>query len=193
MLLLTACTASAPAAAPAESTTPAPAAPATPAFVELDTAQAASRYLDLVCPNNIAIKNLSDAFSSGEDELLNGGDPDPSGVHAAASARLDLTRRTLTLLDDSYYHWPSDVSEQIATIRGSYIAEMATLNTMANSADFSDAYYSTFPEATTEQQSAGQEVRYALGIDPDTVASCVGHENGIDALTSEKEQRDAGA
>ncbi|AND17545.1 hypothetical protein C5C18_11480 [Rathayibacter tritici] len=110
---------------------------------------------------------------------------------AAASTRLDLTRRTLTLLDNSYYHWPSEVSEQLETIRSSFLAELSTLDTMANSTDFRDAYYTTFPEATAEQQSAGQEVRYALGIDADTVASCVGHENGVDILTAEKEKREA--
>ncbi|PPF29906.1 hypothetical protein C5D07_00840 [Rathayibacter tritici] len=191
-LVVTACTATQPAAAPLESTaTPTPEMSVGPAFVELDTSQAASRYLDLVCPNNIAINNLSEVFSAGEDDLLNGGSPDPAGVHAAASTRLDLTRRTLTLLDDSYYHWPSEVSEQLETIRSSFLAELSTLDTMANSADFRDAYYTTFPEATAEQQSAGQEVRYALGIDADTVASCVGHENGVDILTAEKEKREA--
>lgn len=159
------------------------------AFVQLDTAHAADRYLDLVCPNNLATRALADAFDAGEEEMLSGGDPDASAVRAAAARRLDLNRRTLTLLDDPFFRWPADVNDQVAQVRSSYLAELPTLDAMSNAASFSDAFYTTFAEASPEQRSAGQEIRYTLGIDADTVASCVGHETGIERLTAEHDER----
>ncbi|TDX77552.1 hypothetical protein EDF35_3068 [Rathayibacter sp. PhB151] len=173
--------------APAASATASP----SPAVVQLDDVTAADRYLDLVCPNNIAIRELADAFAAGEDEMLNGGDPDATAVRAVAARRLELNRQTLTLLDDPSVFWPDAVGDQLEHVRSSYLSELPTLDAMANAATFRDAFYTTFSEASPEQKAAGQQIRYTLGIDPDTVASCVGHETGIERLAAEYADRKA--
>lgn len=163
--------------------------PAAPRFVELSMEEAATRYLDLVCGNNAATRELTAAFAAGENELLNGGDPDPTAAKAAAAKRITLNRQTLELLDDDFHRWPEGVSEQLEFVRSSYLAELSTLDSMANAASFRDAYYSTFSEATPEQAAAGQEIRYRLGLDADTVGSCVGHEDGTARLLAERDAR----
>lgn len=192
VLLVAGCTSTTPSTTPsAAAASEAPTAEAAPAFVELTDEQASERYLDLVCPNNAAIRDLRAAFAAGEDEFLAGGEPDPAAARAAAADRIELNRQTLTLLDDDYFRWPTSIAGPLEQVRSSYLAELATLDSMANAASFSDAYYATFPPATPEQESAGQEIRYALGIEPDTVTSCVGHEAGMDQLTAEYEARQA--
>ncbi len=43
---------------------------------------------------------------------------------------------------------------------------------MVNARTFEEAYSLPFPEVTPEQDTVGQEVRYALGLSADTTASC---------------------
>lgn len=163
--------------------------PTAPPFVTLSKDEAATRYLDLVCGNNAAIRELTAAFAAGEDELLNGGDPDATTAKAAAAKRVELNRQTLELIDDDFYRWPAGVDEQIGHVRSTFISELATLDSMANAASFRDAYYSTFTVATPEQAAAGQEIRYQLGLSPDTVTSCAGHEDGTARLIAERDAR----
>lgn len=193
LMALSSCTAASDtASAPNSSASPPPVVtPTAPLFVELSKEQAATRYLDLVCSNNAATRELTEAFAAGEDELLNGGDPDPAAAKAAAAKRIGLSRQTLELIDDDFYRWPDGIDEQLAFVRSSYLSELSTLDSMANAASFRDAYYSTFPGPTPEQAAAGQEIRYRLGLDVDTVASCVGHEDGTSRLIAERDGRTA--
>lgn len=162
-----------------------------PGPVELTIEEAADRYLDLVCQNNFAGAELTAAFDAGEQEFLDGGAPDPSAVKAVAAKLVDLNRKSVALLDDDYYLWPEKVAIQLPNIRDIYMAELATLNTMANATSFENAYYTTWPAATPEQAAAGQEIRYQLGLDSNTTTSCTGHEIGLDALTVELTEREA--
>lgn len=193
-LLLTAalagCTAPASAPAAVEKTASAPPTPTVdPGPVKLTNEEAAERYLNLVCPNNIAIDALEAAFDAGEEEFLKGGAPDPTAVKAAAATRVALNRQSLEILDDDYYIWPDGVSEQLPDIRSSYLTELSVLDGIANAASFEDGYYATWPAATPEQQGAGQEVRYQLGLEADTVATCAGREGGLDKLKAELDER----
>ncbi|WP_157962529.1 hypothetical protein [Homoserinimonas sp. OAct 916] len=162
-----------------------------PGPVKLTDTDASERFLNLVCPNNIAIAELIASFDSGESELFDGGDPDPTPVKVAAQKRVDLNRATIALLDDEYFVWPVAVRDHIGHIRNSYMAELSTLNAIANTATFRDAYYATWVEATPEQAAAGQEIRYQLGLDANTTTSCDGYETGVDDLTQEQASREA--
>ncbi|WP_166880003.1 hypothetical protein [Salinibacterium sp. ZJ450] len=157
----------------------------------LTAADGAQRYLDIVCANNIAAGKLADAFTAGEAEWLNGGAPDPGAVKTAATDRVALNRIAIEQLDDTYFVWPDTVAGHLPHIRTSYMAELSTLNAIANAGSYEDAYYTTWPEMPAEQQAAAQEIRYQLGLSADTDASCVGHENGLNALAAAKADRDA--
>lgn len=159
--------------------------------VELTEDEAAKRYLNIVCDNNAAITALTAAFAAAEPEFLAGGSPDMAAVKDAASTRLTLSRSAIELLEDEHFIWPKSVAEQVPHIRSTYMAELSTLDGMINAAKFEDAYYATWPAATPEQQAAGQEIRYALGLDADTTASCADNLGGIQTLMEEKSEREA--
>ncbi|EPR76644.1 hypothetical protein ADILRU_1129 [Leifsonia rubra CMS 76R] len=108
-----------------------------------------------------------------------------------AAKLIDLNRKSVTLLDDDYYRWPEKVAIQLTNIRATYMAQLATLDTMANATSFENASYTNWPAATPEQAEAGQEIRYQLGLDSDTTTSCTGHEIGLDTLTAELTEREA--
>ncbi|RLP70056.1 hypothetical protein D9V30_05160 [Mycetocola reblochoni] len=123
-----------------------------------------------MCDNNAAIDALATAFNEGEAELLAGGAPDPANVQEKAQNRIELNGMSLDILDDSFYVWPKRIREDISHIRESYLSELSTLNQMATS-DFETAYYSTFAE-TEGGATAGQNIRYELGLDANTSTSC---------------------
>ncbi len=194
LFALTGCTAAgtSESGGPEQAESPSPSiAPIDPGPVELSVEEAGERYLNLVCPVNQGIEALNAAFTAGEEEFLNGGAPDPAPAKAAAAGRIETTRIGLEHLDDEYFTWPDGVADQIAHIRSSYISELATLNAISNAASFEDAYYASWAAATPEQQGAGQEIRYQLGLEVDTVASCAGREDGLSVLSAEREEREA--
>jgi hypothetical protein len=190
-LALTGCVANSGSPAGAE-----PSTTATPSIdpgpVALSKEAAALRYLDIVCANNISSKALNDAFAAGEEPYLSGSEPDATAVHAAATASVDNHRLAIEQLDDTYFTWPDLVAAQLPHVRSGYMSEMSTLSAMSTATSFKAAYNSLFPASTPEEKTAGQEIRYQLGISADTDATCAGHETGLTALAAEKLERDAG-
>jgi hypothetical protein len=180
---LTGCAALTPTATP----TPSPTIDIGP--VELTESEAAERYLDLVCATNQANEALDAAIIAGEPEWLNGGAPDPSAIKAAATESMRLARLAVELIDDEYYIWPGDVGTYLQHIRETFIQDLSLLSAVANVTRFEDAYFMPWPERTSEQASAGQEIRYQLGLDADTTASCVGYETGLEDLHQEMIER----
>jgi len=110
-------------------------------------------------------------------------------VKVVAAKRVDLNRKAVGVLDDTYYIWPTPVAAQLPHIRSSYMAELATLDTIVQASSYNDAHYATWPAATPEQHAAGQEIRYQLGLDSDATASCLGHETGLDSLVAAQAER----
>jgi hypothetical protein len=186
VLTLAGCTA-APVAAPMVSPSPTPTIDLGP--VELSKEEAATYYLRLVCQPNTAGQALQDAIVAGEDEFLNGGEPDPSAAKAAASEKLRIDRLVIEVFDDPYFVWPKGVAEQIAHIRSSFIADQGSLSTLANATRYADVYYYIYPAATAEQLAAPQEIRYQLGLDADTVSSCAGYESELEVAHAEMTER----
>lgn len=157
----------------------------------LTDSDAAVRYLSIVCDNNAAGDALYAAFTAGEAVYLDGGTPDLASLKSAASASLDLNRSAIELLEDEYFAWPENVAEHITFVRQGYMAGLSQLDGIINAATFEEAYGTPSPVLTPEQDAAGQEVRYQLGLDADTTASCTDSLGGIAILMEEKSARDA--
>ncbi|MGY4856844.1 hypothetical protein [Cryobacterium sp. AP23] len=158
--------------------------------VELTSDEAGTRYLNIICPQNFGVQALTDAFSAGEDEFRAGGDPDPAAVKASAADRIVTARLVVDFLDAEYFLWPEEVRDQIPLVRDSSVAELSTLDGIVNAVSYEDAYYATWPDFTAAG-TAAQEIRYQLGLDADTTASCTGYEGGHDTLTAETTAREA--
>lgn len=181
---LVGCTAAADPAAPSPTPT------IDPGPVELSVKEAGERYLHIVCPDNLASGAISQALSAGEAEFFNGGAPDPSAVKTAAVTALDVGRAAAEFLDDDYFTWPEEVAEHIVTIRTITITDLSYLSSVANAATFEDAYYAPYIDDGSGA-TASQTIRFELGLDPDTTASCVGYEGGHEILAQERAARDA--
>ena len=177
-------------AAAADLPEPSPTPTIDPGPVELSIDAAGERYLQIICPNNAAGEALNQAFLAGEDEFMNGGAPDPAAVKAAGVAALDVGRATAEFLDDEYYIWPEDVAEHIATIRTITITDLSYLSEVANATTFEQAYYATYVNDGSGA-TASQTIRFELGLDPDTTASCIGYESGHEELRQEQTEREA--
>ncbi|WES66033.1 hypothetical protein P0L94_08140 [Microbacter sp. GSS18] len=192
VLALTGCTASATSEAVPTLVTPSSAPKPTPTIpvgpVELTDDEAADLYLAIVCQRNIAMEALSDAVFAKEDEFLNGGTPAMTEIQAAAAEGLRIARASVELADDDYYTWPSDVAEHLKVVRDANLAASSNLSEIANADRFEDAYYSTWPNQDTAA-AAAQEIRYQLGLDADTTASCEGHETATDDAHKEMTER----
>lgn len=162
-----------------------------PGPVVLTGEDAATRYLSIVCPINVATRSLNEAYAAGEPEYLAGGAPDVSAVVAAAVVIQEGQRLAIEQLDETYFIWPELVAPQIAHVRSTYMANMAVVTAVALSTSFEEAYQVPAAAQTPEEQAAGQEIRYQLGLSADTDSSCVGYENGLSLLSAEKSERDA--
>lgn len=160
-----------------------------PGPITLSEEEAADRYLGIVCQSNVSNTALTAAFQAGEDEFFNGGAPDPAAVKAAAQVAMDDTRVQVELIDDTYYVWPEGIGELLPVLRDSRIAGLGTLSTMVNAVTYEEAYYAVWPDPTAAT-TAAQEIRYQLGLDADTTASCVGHETAAADLLAEKTERE---
>lgn len=191
-IALAGCTATSTETPQASESSPSPTVPAIdPGPVTLSVEEAGERYLDIVCPTNAGIAELTAAFDAGEQEFLDGGAPDPAAVKQSATNRVNSTRSAIEHLDDSYFTWPDAVAAQLPHVRSSFMSEVGTLSAMSNAATFEEAYYATWAPRTAEQDTAAQEIRYQLGLPADTVASCSGHEDGHEQLAAERSEREA--
>lgn len=177
---LAGCTAVQPEATP----TPTPTIDVGP--LELSESEAGERFLGLVCQLNAAHDALGDAIVAGEPEWLNGGAPPVDAVNATAAETLRIGRMSVENMDDDYYVWPEEVAPQLEHVRQSIVLDLSTLSALANATRFEDAYYAQWPERSPEQVAASQEIRYQLGLDPDTTTSCEGYETALELLDEER-------
>lgn len=176
-----------PAATSSATVTPTPSP--TPTEVTLSTDDAANRYLALVCDNNAASRKLSEAYEVSYDEFANGGTPDPADVKAAAARMLEYNRMAIALIDDDYFVWPDEVADILPHVRDSFLGALSTLDTITNADSYAVAYYAEWPDPSPEQETAAQEIRYALGLSADTTASCDGHTGQLQGLYDELVKR----
>ncbi|WP_394553368.1 hypothetical protein ACDF64_03185 [Agromyces sp. MMS24-JH15] len=139
--------------------------------------EAGDRYLDIVCPSNAAVNALTAAFTATEGSFLNGEAADLAPVKAAAQVRMESTSVEIDLIEDESVIWPEEVTAHLTTLRDYSVAELATISSIVNAADYEEAYYAAWPDGTNVAPAA-QEIRRALELSPDTAASCVGHEDG---------------
>jgi hypothetical protein len=184
-LVLAGCSGPGPAPESIPTTSPAPTPTIDRGPVLLTDEEAAERYLQVVCQPNAGLNAIDDAIVAGEPEWLNGGSPDPAAVRAAAAETLRVVRLAVEVIDDDYIVWPESVATHVDHIRDSYIQELAVLSGVANADRFEDAYYAQWPQRTPEQAAAGQEIRYQLGLDADTAASCEGYEESLEVVHTE--------
>lgn len=189
LLALSGCTAPAAPGDPAKTTPTVPAVD--PGPVELSADEASERYLSIVCPANFGAKEYNAAFKAGEDEYLNGGAPDPTAVRNASTKHAELARAAVGFLDDEYFVWPSKVGEQIPHVRASYMGQLTSSQAAANAGTYEEAYNTPLAATTPEQDNSGQEIRLQLDLPSDTMASCVGFEDGHINLAQERTEREA--
>lgn len=167
---------------------PSPTPTIDPGPVALSTEEAGERYLGIVCQRNGATERMNQEFIAGEDEYLNGGNPDAAAVKAAAAEVLRLNTMQIALFDDAYFTWPDGLDAHLSNVRDSSMAQASTFNAVANAATYEDAYnQSVFDDP--EGAKSSQEIRYQLQLSPDTTASCQGYETTTEALHAEKVER----
>ena len=164
---------------------PAPTPTIDPGPVTLSKADAAERYLQIVCPVNAASQAVTDAGIAREPEVAAGGAPDPTDINAAAVEAARVDGLAVDAIEDEYFEWPGDVGTQLGYIRDVLVGEMRALRAGVDAPLFEEAYFGHKQEMTSEQAAAGQEIRSQLELDFDPDASCVGYENALDGLTQE--------
>ncbi|WP_140403296.1 hypothetical protein [Microbacterium oxydans] len=167
---------------------PSPTPTIDPGPVELSTAEAGERYLGIVCQRNGATERMNQAFIAGEEEYLNGGNPDVAAVKAAAAEVLRLNTMQIALLDDPYFTWPDGLDAHLSNVRDASMTQASTFNALVNAATFEDAYNQPVSD-DPEGAKSSQEIRYQLQLSPDTTASCQGYETSAEALHAEMVER----
>lgn len=160
-----------------------------PGPIELSVEEAGQRYLGIVCQGNVAQDALYNAIVAGEDEYIQGGAPSVDAVKVAAAEKMRVTRQSIEMFDDEYFKWPEAVRDQIPILRSQDMLYLGAYGSLANASTYQEAYTTSFPELSSEQEAAAQEIRYQLKLDADTTASCVGFETKNDELYQEMIER----
>ncbi len=133
---------------------------------------------------------MADGFAGWDDAYANGTGPDLDQAKAAAGVALDARYNSVLLFDDPYFLWPSAVAPEVIIVRDASLADVGPLSAMKNASSYEQFRNVVFPDATAAS-TAAQEIRLALGLSPDTTASCAGYENGHQILLPEKAEREA--
>lgn len=186
-LLLAGCSATTAQSVPTTNPSTSPTPTVDPGPVQLTKEDAAIRYLQIVCPGNIATQAWADAITPLEDEWVNGGSPDLTALAPATQRRIDTSRNAIELFDDTYFAWPEEVADLMPAVRDSYMGDLGPLSQVLTATRMEDLNAVAWPA----QESPAQEIRYQLGLDVDTAGTCVGHENGHELLLAEKTEREA--
>lgn len=150
--------------------------------------EAAERYLGIVCQRNASMAALMDAIKAKEKQHLNGGEPGTKKIRAVAKEGMRVARAAIEITDDDYYTWPDDVVRPLKILRDAYLHDISMLNQISTEKDYDEIYYASWPDQE-DAAAAAQEIRYQLGIDPDTSASCRGHETATDDLYAQMTER----
>lgn len=150
---------------------------------QMSIEDAGERYLNIVCTSNAAGDRAYDLLDAGLAELDAGGSPDVSAFNAAAAEARDVVQRSASLLGSDDVLWPTAVAEDIAKVQRSLLIEVSDWEGVRSSASIEEAGDFILSPEPVELEGAAQAVRAGLNISADTEASCVGRENGHDALT----------
>ncbi|MCK6079039.1 hypothetical protein KZX37_00230 [Microbacterium sp. EYE_5] len=167
---------------------PSPTPTIDPGPVELSAEEAARRYLAIMCDRNAAVHRVGDAFADQEDAYWAGDATDVAPVNDAAADAQLVGRRTVELIDDSYYVWPEGISEHLKVLRASELADAVILDAWASARSFDEAMQLEWP--TSDAAASAQEIRYLLDLPANTDSSCAGFEGAGKKLHSEMLERE---
>lgn len=148
--------------------------------------EAGSLFLEIVCGVNATVYPYNDAINAAEEEYLAGGNPDMSGVTAAAKTYSDAVLQALVVFDDPYYVWPESVNGYIRQMRDGYFGFLDPLHALQQVNTYDGVYSVVFP---TPEMPA-QKIRYELSLDSDVTQSCVDHGGSLAELAEESKARD---
>lgn len=156
VLLLAGCASTGqPLATPSEEPTPSP----SPTIMADE--EAATYYLETVCPANLAGSASSEAFTS----------QDIAAITATAITARDASRTAALRFDDATVLWPEDVAEDIVVIRDSYFGYASAFDTVSKTTTYEDASWVVFGDGTASSE-ASQRVRARIGLPADTALGC---------------------
>lgn len=141
---------------------------ATPLPTVMSTPEAATYYLDTVCPSNALVSAANAAVNS-----FDAGAGDIASVNATSAAARDASQAAALRLDDASVKWPENVAPDIPVIRDAYFSQAASYGQWAQAADANALSATAWADQTAASQ-ASQRVRARLSLPADTVASCAG-------------------
>jgi hypothetical protein len=144
--------------ATSEASTPS-ATPTVPA--PMDAEVAGKKYLEAVCPSNLATDAFGDAIAT----------QDVAAITAAANAALEAKRGAAMVFDDASVVWPENVAADVLVVRDGLLGDMSTLSTIAQSTTADQINGSRFPDGTAASE-ASQRIRLRLNLSADTAAQC---------------------
>ena len=134
----------------------------------MSTPEAATYYLDTVCPSNALVNAANAAVNS-----FDAGTGDIASVNATSAAARDSSQAAALRLDDASVKWPENVAPDIPVIRDAYFSQAASYGQWAQATDANALNATAWADQTAASQ-ASQRVRARLSLPADTVASCAG-------------------
>lgn len=146
--------------------------------VELTIEEAGVRYLQIVCPANIAAGVWEETYAAVAAQEM-----DMPALREATVNNADVDVVVLSLLNDERYVWPAEAAAFIEEIRVSYEEELDALIAAVPAESLAEVDAVAWPDYSSLPVV---ELRNVLGLDADTSASCIGYENGHEVLSAEE-------
>jgi alkyl sulfatase BDS1-like metallo-beta-lactamase superfamily hydrolase len=123
------------------------------------TQEAATQYLQAVCPVNRLVTPVNTAMQNGDFAALHTLSPQLVEADTNAAKKLDAGQ------------WPAEVKDDIATVRDAYFATI-TVDQQAGAAQTMDQLNAVVWPDTSAASTASQRLRSRLGLPADQMAGC---------------------
>lgn len=132
------------------------------------------RFLNITCPYTLAYARFEAELNSESD--------DTSALNQAAADIVDSGDAATKLIESDAYAWPTGVGEQLDIIRSNYEEFRPNWVDASNSGLFSEVFFAYDTVVPRNREVADQEIRYILGMSPDSHDTCIGREDGLSMI-----------
>lgn len=128
---------------------------------KMSTADAGKKYLEAVCPANIANAETYEANVSGDFERY----------QANAKQAREAVQNGVKLFDESARSWPEEVQPTIEELKSEFLKVVAYYDTQLEANSFDEADAAPAPDLS-QMGAIAQDIRAKLGLPEDTEESC---------------------
>lgn len=132
------------------------------------------RFLNITCPYTLAYARFEAELNSENDEL--------AALNRVAADIVEIGDAATDLIEADTYVWPPGVGEQLDTISSNYEEFRPNWVDASNSEIFSEVFFAYDTVVPRDRQVADQEIRYLLGMSPDSHETCIGREDGLSKI-----------